>query len=161
MQFYRYFEIFLNIENTLAEYTTQLEFSEKSKSLYSHKISLLLLQTCPIIESYMVQLCTTSPAVQKHTLYDWEYNWKLWYSKKNKIKLSKGKRSISKFPKFSYVIEKVFNLSSKSGTFYFSDKFQNIEGNSHIATLRPYTTLSKFDDHEKWGLSPNFHYLWR
>ena len=146
MLFYRYFEFFLNIENALAEYTTQLEFSETSKHLYSHKISLLLLQTCPIIESYMVQLCATSPTVQKHSLYDWEYNWKLWDSNKKKLKLPKGKRSINKFPKFSYVIEKVFSISSESCTFYFSDKFQNLEGNSHLITLQPFKSLSNFTD---------------
>ena len=146
MLFYRYFEFFLNIENALAEYTTQLEFSEKSKHLYSHKISLLLLQTCPIIESYMVQLCATSSTVQKHSLYDWEYNWKLWDSNKQKIKLSKGKRSINNFPKFSYVMEKVFSISSISCAFYFSDKFQNLEGNSHLITLQPFKSLSKFTD---------------
>jgi len=95
MQYYRYFELFLNIEDQLCDYIGQLEYSDKSKNIYTPKISLLLLQACPIIESYMVQLCTSSQIVQSHDLYTWEYNWKLWESDKQRIKEKYGKRSIS------------------------------------------------------------------
>ncbi len=111
MKYYRYFELFLNIEDQLCDYISQLEYSERSKNILTPKISLLLLQACPIIESYMVQLCTTSNNVKNHELYDWEYNWKLWEHNNKGIKTKGGKRLISNFPKFSYIIEKVCNRS--------------------------------------------------
>ena len=72
-----YFEIFLNIEEQLLEYSKHIEYSNKTKNIVTYRIALLLLQTCPIIESYMVNLCINSNIVKKHLLYNWKYNWKL------------------------------------------------------------------------------------
>lgn len=159
MEYYRYFDLFLSIEDELAGYMRQLQFSSKTESLYSPRISLLLLQTCPVIESYMVQLSTKSTHVKKHPLYDWEGANKLWQSDQGKIKEKAGSRSIRDFPKFAYVNEKVFSLSSMQCRFYYSERFQQIDGNSHFRDLNPFGTLDKFGDYvgldlEKVGRFP-------
>lgn len=146
MEYYRYFDLFLSIEDELAGYMRQLQFSSKTESLYSPRISLLLLQTCPVIESYMVQLSTRSIHVKKHPLYNWEGASSLWKSEKGEIDEGEGFRSIKNFPKFAYVNEKVFSLSSMQCRFYYSERFQQIEGNSHFRDLNPFGTLDKFDD---------------
>lgn len=146
MEYYRYFDLFLSIEDELAGYMRQLQFSSKTESLYSPRISLLLLQTCPVIESYMVQLSTRSIHVKKHPLYDWEGASSLWKSEKGKIDEGEGFRSISNFPKFAYVVEKVFGLSSMHCQFYYSERFQKIEGDAHFRDVNPFGTLVKFDD---------------
>lgn len=146
MEYYRYFELFLSIEDELASYMRQLQFSSKTESLYSPRISLLLLQTCPVIESYMAQLSTKSPLVMKHPLYKWEGAYSLWDSEKGKIKEKDGFRLISNFPKFAYVVEKVFGLSSKDCRFYYSERFKKIGGDAHFRDLNPFGTLKKFDD---------------
>lgn len=152
MEYYRYFDLFLSIEDELAGYMRQLQFSSETKSLYSPRISLLLLQTCPVIESYMVQLSTRSTHVKEHPLYDWEGANKLWQSADGKIKENKGFRSISGFPKFAYVNEKVFGLSSIQCRFYYSERFQQIDGNSHFKDLNPFRTLDKFEDYVGFDL---------
>lgn len=146
MEYYRYFELFLSIEDELASYMRQLHFSSKTESLYSQKISLLLLQTCPVIESYMAQLSTRSSQVMQHPLYKWEGAYKLWDSEKGKTKGKDGFRLISSFRKFAYVVEKVFDLSSMGCRFYYSERFQKICGSSHYRDLNPFGTLAKFDD---------------
>lgn len=146
MEYYRYFDLFLSIEDELAGYMRQLQFSSKTESLYSPRISLLLLQTCPVIESYMAQLSTRCVIVKNHLLYSWEDAYSLWNSDKGKIKVKEGFRSISNFPKFAYVVEKVFGLSSMHCQFYYSERFQKIEGDAHFRDVNPFGTLVKFDD---------------
>lgn len=148
MEYYRYFELFLSIENELASYMRQLQFSSKTESLYSPRISLLLLQTCPIIESYMVQLSTKSPLVRTHPLYKWEGAYSLWDFDKGKFKEKHGFRLIRNFPKFAYVVEKVFGVSSMRCRFYYSERFQKIGGDAHFRDLNPFATLKKFYDYE-------------
>lgn len=138
MEYYRYFDLFLSIEDELAGYMRQLKFSSKTESLYSPRISLLLLQTCPVIESYMAQLSTRSNMVKNHLLYSWEDAYSLWNSDKGKIKEKAGFRSISNFPKFAYVVEKVFGLSSMHCRFYYSERFQKIEGDAHFRDVNPF-----------------------
>ena len=152
MEYHRYFELFLNIEDDLLSYIRQLEYSEKSRSIYSPRLALLLLQTCPIIESYMVRLANHSDTVKKHDIYDWEYNWRIWDRKKKekKVKERDGIRSIYNFPKFSYVCEKVFGISGKSVTFFFSDRFQTVSNNKLLQIFRPYESLNKFEPLEKF-----------
>lgn len=153
MEYYRYFDLFLSIEDELAGYMRQLQFSSKTESLYSPRISLLLLQTCPVIESYMVQLSKKSTLVKEHPLYVWKGANKLWQSdRQGKIKEKKGSRSIRDFPKFAYINEKVFNLSSMQCRFYYSERFQQIEGNSHFRDLNPFRTLDKFEDYVGFDL---------
>ncbi len=147
MEYYRYFEYFLGIEEALASYMKHLQFTGKTENLYSPELSLLLLQTCPVIESYMVQLCTESRIVKEHPLYSWKYANKLWYSDKGEIKEKSGKRQISSFPKFSYVTEKVFGISSSHCIFYYSDKFQHLTGSGHFRNLNPYKGLKSFVDY--------------
>ena len=101
----------------------------------------------PVIESYMVQLCTESRIVKEHPLYSWKYANKLWYSDKGEIKEKSGKRQISSFPKFSYVTEKVFGISSSHCIFYYSDKFQHLTGSGHFRNLNPYKGLKSFVDY--------------
>lgn len=148
MEYYQYFELFLNIEEDLLAYIRQLEYSEKSRYIYSPRLALLLLQTCPVIESYMVRLATKSKTVQVHEIYNWKFNWKIWEKEKGKEKVKEqdGIRSIKNFPKFAYVCEKVFKISEKSVRFFFSNKFQKLPNNISMQALYPYKTLSKFDD---------------
>lgn len=148
MEYYRYFDLFLNIEEELASYMRQLQFSSKTESLYSPKISLLLLQTCPVIESLMVQLSTKSKKVLNHPIYNWDGAPSLWQSSKGEIKEKNGIRSIGNFPKFAYVVEKVFGLSELHCRFFYSERFQKIEGNAHFRDLSPFNTLRNFDDFE-------------
>ncbi len=149
MKYYRYFEYLLGIEEALASYMKHLQFTGKTESLFSPELSLLLLQTCPVIESYMVQLCIDSATVKRHPLYNWEYAYKLWDREKGKIKKKGGKRQISTFPKFSYVIDKIFEISSSRCVFYYSDKFQNLDGNGHFSELKPYAGLKGFVDYKE------------
>jgi len=92
----------------------------------------------------MVQLCTTSKTVKTHSLYSWDYNFKLWEAKNRVIKASGGKRSIATFPKFSYVIEKIFSLSGKECMFFYSETFHNLDGDGHYSIFSPYKSLSSF-----------------
>jgi hypothetical protein len=152
MEYYKYFELFLNIEDDLLAYIRQLEYSNKSRNIYSPRLSLLLLQTCPVIESYMVRVATQSEIVQNHEIYNWEYSWKIWDSNKDEIKEKDGVRGIATFPKFAYVCEKVFHLSEKSTKFYFSDKFQNISDNASTQQFKPFESLEKFQDFKNFEL---------
>lgn len=154
MKYYRYFELFLNIEDDLADYMGQLQFSNKTEKFYSPKISLLLLQTCPVIESYMVQLSTKSKSVGQHPLHSWEHADKLWKIKKGNNKELKESRSISTFPKFSYVTEKVFELSSRYCKFFYSERFQNLSGSTHYRNMTPYSGLSGFVDFNQAVIKP-------
>lgn len=154
-----YFKIFLTIEKSLQEYIEQLEYTEKSKNIFSYKLSLLLLQTCPIIESYLVMLACNSETVKSSVLYNWEYSYKLWEkaNKKNEVKVKDGKRLISDFPKFAYVAEKIFHLSGQRVTFYPSIFFQN---NSQTFEYEPFKTLSNLNDFKEadFTINPNAHF---
>lgn len=146
MKFYEYFKIFLNIENDLSEYMKFIEYNNKSKNFYTIKQSLLLLETCPIIESLMIDLCINSNTIKNHELYNWKYNWKI-YKKKDKeqkVLEKDGKRQIENFPKFSYVCEKVFKLSEKQVKFYYNEKLQFLPDDSNYEILKPFVTLNKF-----------------
>jgi len=148
VEYYQYFELFLNIEDDLLAYIRQLEYSDKSRYIYSPRLALLLLQTCPVIESYMVRIATKSKIVQTHGIYNWKFNWKIWERQKHeeKVKEKDGIRSIRNFAKFAYVSEKVFDISKKSVRFYFSNRFQKLQNNTSTQTLYPYKTLGKFQD---------------
>jgi len=152
MEYYQYFELFLNIEDDLLAYIRQLEYSEKSRNIYSPRLALLLLQTCPVIESYMVRLATGSNTVEAHEIYSWKFNWKIWEKEKagEKVKEKDGIRSISRFPKFAYVCEKVFKISEKWVRFYFSNRFQKVPNNISAQSFYPYKTLKKFEDYKKY-----------
>jgi len=155
MKYHDYFSVFLDIEEELLSFIKVLPYSPKSKTLYSHKLMLLLLQTCPVIESYMIRLSTLSPTVKESKLYGWKYNWRLWEKEKNnnRIKEREGLRSISGFPKFAYVTEKVFNISKQGVDFYHSDKFQGVE-KAGVSVIRPFSTLSKFENFQPIDADP-------
>jgi len=154
MDYVEYFLTFLNIEDDLLSFIKNLEYTKESSRIHSPRLSLLLLQTCPVIESYMVKLATQSKKVISSDLYSWKLNWKLWEKKKNerKVKEKNGIRSITGFPKFSYVCETVFGLSEQKARFYFTDKYYFLHG--HTANLftevfQPYKSLSSFIDYSK------------
>jgi len=146
MKHHEYFRHFLNIEDHLVNYSKQLTFDKNSMNVYSPGLSLLLLQACPVIESYMVDLCTKSPFVKNSDLWEWKYNWKIWgkKGKKEEVKEVKGVRKIKSFRKFSYVCEKVFSISAKNCMFYHYDKLQHLPTKEFTTLLRPYHTLSNF-----------------
>jgi hypothetical protein len=152
MKYHKYFELFLNIEDDLLSYIRQLEYSDKSRNIYSPRLALLLLQVCPVIESYMVRLATHSNIVKKHEIYNWKYNWRIWDKEKTekKVKEQNGIRSINKFPKFSYVCEKVFKISEKKVKFYFSNRFQSLPDNNSLQIFQPYSSLDKLKDFENF-----------
>ncbi len=153
MEYYQYFELFLNIEDDLLSYIRQLEYSEKSRGIYSPRLALLLLQTGPVIESYMVRLATKSKTVQDHEIYNWKYNWKIWDKAKlqENVKLKDKLRSISTFAKFAYVCEKVFHISRKSVKFYFSNRFQNLPNNISVKHIKPFDSLKNFKDFKNFN----------
>lgn len=155
MKYIDYFSVFLGIEQKLSKYFNQLEYNARTKSIFSYPISLFLLQICPVIESYMVDLCINSNTVQNSDLFSWQYNYMIWQKKREKgsieLKTDKsGKRSISGFPKFSYVIEKCFKISSHTVAFnpnkYFHAYGENI-------CLRSYQSLSKFVDYQDFDIN--------
>ena len=154
--YHQYFNLLLEVEDELVSRIRQLEYSEKSRTVYSSKLSLLLLQTCPIIESYMAYLATESDDVRNHPLYNWEYNWKLWESNKEIVKVKNGLREIQKFPKFSYVSEKVFSLSSLSVNFFHTERFQDIQDNDKVTTFTPFSSLKKFSDYSTYSGNGGF-----
>jgi hypothetical protein len=112
MKYYQYFDLFLNVEDDLLAYIQQLEYSKKSRHIYSPRLALLLLQTCPIIESFMVRVATVSERVRAHEIYDWKFNWKIWKKKKYEDKVAEKNtaRSIETFAKFAYVFEVTFKM---------------------------------------------------
>ena len=146
MKYYEYFQIFLNIENNLSNYMQTIEYSNKSKTIYTINQSLLLLQTCPIIESFMIDLSIDATTVINHPLYNWKFNWKLYKKKEkeNTLKLKDNKRLIESFPKFAYVCEEVFKLSNEKTTFYYTDKLQYLPDNINTETISPFSSLKKF-----------------
>jgi len=156
MEHHEYFRHFLNIEEDLIDFTKQLTFDKESINIYSPKLSLLLLQTCPVIESYMVDLSTKSDSVKRSGLWRWQYKWRLW--SKNKTANSRAnksaERSIGNFPKFAYVCEKVFRLSDKEIKFYFSDKLQNLPDDAFSKSFKPFEDLSEFIDYRKIDYEP-------
>jgi len=152
MEYHNYFELFLVIEDRLGGYLRQLEFNQKTESLYSGSISLLLLQTCPVIESYMVHLSTRSERVLDHPLYIWKGANRLWESKNGTIKERSGVRLIDGFSKFSYVIQNVFKLSAMRCRFYYSEDFQKLPGVDHFNDIKPFQTLKSFVDYQQFEL---------
>jgi len=156
MEHHEYFRHFLTIEEDLIDFTKQLNFDKESIKLYSPKLSLLLLQTCPVIESFMVDLCTKSSSVRKSDLWNWRYKWKLWSKKEtaNSKRDTIVARSIGDFPKFAYVCEKVFELADKRTKFYFSDKLQNLPDEAFSTIFQPFKTLSNFIDYRKVDYEP-------
>ncbi|KXI26703.1 hypothetical protein [Paraglaciecola hydrolytica] len=149
MKYEDYFSMFLSIEEELAEFLKVINYSEKHQNIYSHKLVLMLLQTCPIIESYLVRLSTSSESVKKSSAWDSDIKDKIWETKKDKsIKLSSGNRQISGFPKFACIAEEVFELSKKEVTFYHSVLFQSNGG----CTTSTYTPFSELGD-----TLPSFH----
>lgn len=154
MDYVEYFLIFLNIEEDLLSFIKNLEYTKESSRIHSPRLSLLLLQTCPVIESYMVKLATQSKKVMSSDLYNWKLNWKLWEKEKKerKVKEKDGIRSISGFPKLAYVCETVFGLSDQKARFYFTDKYYFLHG--HTANLftevfQPYKSLATFTDYQE------------
>lgn len=153
MDYVEYFLTFLNIEEDLLSFIKDMEYTKESGKIHTPKLSLLLLQTCPVIESYMTKLALSSRAVKSSDLYSWKFNWKLW-EKKDKTKEVKehnGMRSINSFPKFSFVCETIFKLSSLKARFYFTDKYLFLHGHTaNILTelFQPYKSLASFEDYK-------------
>lgn len=150
MRYEDYFSMFLSIEEELTSFLKVIDYSEKHKAIYSHKLVLLLLQTCPVIESYLVRTATSSNTVQKHPIWNCDINSKIWESTKGQSKAVKevnGLRQISGFPKFIAVNNEVFNLDDKKVTFYHSERFQ-VNNGCDTSQYSPFKSLLKTLDFE-------------
>ncbi|WP_299661881.1 hypothetical protein [uncultured Psychromonas sp.] len=142
MKYEDYFSMFLNIEDDLADFLNVMTYSEKHRTIYSHKLVLLLLQTCPVIESYLVMSATKSNIMQSSEIWDVSVKHKIWTSKKEKLTIKEGHRLITGFPKFACVNDQVFHLSHQRITFYHSELFQQ-GGGCETSKFRPFQSLSK------------------
>jgi len=152
MDYVEYFLTFMDIEQDLLSFVQNMQYTEESGDIYTPKLSLLLLQTCPLIESYMIKLALTSRLVTSSDLYNWELNWKLWEKKDkcNEVKESNGLRSIKGFSKFSFVCETIFELSNRNARFYYTDKYIFLHGNASkilTKTFQPYKSLGSYKDY--------------
>ncbi|HHK8419470.1 TPA: hypothetical protein ACQYBJ_000407 [Vibrio parahaemolyticus] len=150
MKYADYFSLFLNIETELSKFLSVIDYSEKHEKIYSHKLVLLLLQTCPIIESYLVKMAVTSSTVRNSNLWDCEIKTKIWNKKNNSTELrldSQGGRFIGNFPKFACVNSELFGLPQKSVIFYHSAKFQALDDGLHTV-YRPFISLQEMLPHD-------------
>lgn len=149
MKYEDYFSLFLSIEDELTKFLSVIDYSDKHKNIYSHKLVLLLLQACPIIESYLVKMATSSSSVKNSELWDCAIKSKIWDKKGNTQELKidgNGNRSIGNFPKFACVNAELFNLLSREVTFYHSANFQGKEKEQHT-DYRPFVSLKEMLPH--------------
>jgi len=141
MKYQDYFSMFLNIEAELLKFIKVIDYTDKHKNIYAHNLVLLLLQTCPVIESYLVRIATTSNTVKQSVHWNSTLNFKIWDSNKQVIKEKDGKRQIGNFPKFACLNNELFDLSSKKTKFYHSDQFQI--GSDTVSIYQPFKPLDK------------------
>lgn len=129
MTYEDYFSVFLTIEDDLCEFLRVVDYSEKHRNIYSHKLVLMLLQTCPVIESYLVRVVTSGSFVQNSPIWNSPIKHKIWDTNKDgTLKSKNGKRSINGFPKFSCLANELFELDDQSVKFYHSERFQENDG---------------------------------
>ncbi|RUO45873.1 hypothetical protein [Pseudidiomarina donghaiensis] len=143
MKYEDYFSLFISIEAELTKFLSVIDYSANHKNIYSHKLVLLLLQACPIVESYLVKMATSSSSVRQSKLWDSEIKAKIWEkkAKSQKLKIDRdGNRIIGNFPKFAGVNNEVFCLSSRKITFYHTANFQKKETGQYTE-YQPFNTL--------------------
>ncbi len=90
----------------------------------------------------MVDTAINSETVKKSELYTWEYSNKLWQDNKTKI---------NGFPKFSYVVEKIFNISHKEVSIYYNKYFEMEETSDKMI---PFKGLKNFIDYKTYTPKP-------
>jgi hypothetical protein len=154
MKWDNYYRIFLQLEDELIAILNEVDFYGNEK-MYSHKLSLLLLRTCPIIESYMVEVATKSNTVFNHQLFNWEYNYKLWDRKKSTNSIDHGgeyRYRITSFPKFTYVIHEVFNICDKALTFFKYSRIQDVENGT--ISIKPFSSFSSVLSYREFDAEP-------
>ncbi|HHY0566761.1 hypothetical protein CGJ93_02365 [Vibrio parahaemolyticus] len=151
MKYEDYFSLFLSIEEELTKFLSVVDYSDKHKNIYSHKLVLLLLQTCPVIESYLVKVATSSYSAKQSKLWECDIKTKIW-DKKNKSSALKvdenGNRCIGNFPKFVGVNIELFNIHEKDIVFYHSANFQNRDAGRHT-TYRPFDSFKGMLTHNR------------
>lgn len=149
MKYEDYFSLFLSIEDELTKFLSVIDYSDKHKNIYSHKLVLLLLQACPIIESYLVKMATSSLSVKHSDLWNCDIKTKIWDKRDRKQELKvdgNGNRSIGNFPKFACVNAELFNLQNRRVTFYHSANFQGKEKGQYT-DYQPFGTLKEMLPH--------------
>ncbi|END3035913.1 hypothetical protein ABL003_000801 [Vibrio parahaemolyticus] len=149
MKYEDYFSLFLSIEDELTKFLSVIDYSDKHKNIYSHKLVLLLLQACPIIESYLVKMATSSSSVKHSDLWNCDIKAKIWDKKSRKEELKidgNGNRSIGNFPKFACVNAELFNLQNRRVTFYHSANFQGKEKGQYT-DYQPFESLKEMLPH--------------
>ena len=149
MKYEDYFSLFLSIEDELTKFLSVIDYSDKHKNIYSHKLVLLLLQACPIIESYLVKMATSSSSVKHSDLWNCDIKAKIWDKKSRKEELKidgNGNRSIGNFPKFACVNAELFNLQNRRVTFYHSANFQGKEKGQYT-DYQPFKSLKEMLPH--------------
>ncbi|MEF1309061.1 hypothetical protein QTO01_03025 [Vibrio mytili] len=149
MKYEDYFSLFLSIEDELSKFLSVIDYSDKHKNIYSHKLVLLLLQTCPVMESYLVKVATSSSSAKQSELWECDIKTKIW-DKKNKSPALKvndlGHRYIGNFPKFVGVNTELFKLHEREVVFYHSANFQ-IKNSERHTTYRPFASFQNMLSH--------------
>ncbi|MPY24522.1 hypothetical protein [Shewanella sp. YLB-07] len=150
MKYEDYFSLFLSIEDELTKFLSVIDYSDKHQNIYSHKLVLLLLQACPVIESYLVKMATSSSSMKQSELWECEIKSKIWDKKKSNkpdLKVDEdGNRFVGNFPKFSCVNSELFALPKKEIVFYHSANFQEKSQGSHT-NYYPFKSLKKMLPH--------------
>jgi len=144
MKYHEYLRPFLNFRSTVR--IASRPYDATSKGIYSEIINLLLLSTCPVIESYLSDRAVHSPTVHSHPLWNWQYAWKSCdkKDKREEVKIDKdGNRKMSgAFPKFTYVTEEVYGISQQTVRLYRYDRVKKLLVNEDgIVTLKPFASL--------------------
>ncbi|WP_283630973.1 hypothetical protein [Shewanella baltica] len=143
MKYEDYFSLFLSIEDELNKFLSVIDYSDKHKNIYSHKLVLLLLQTCPIVESYLVKMATSSSSVKHSRLWECDIKTKIWDKRHKSLEVkidSNGNRFIGNFPKFACVNAELFRLFNRAITFYHSANFQG-KGEDQHTLYEPFHSL--------------------
>lgn len=143
MSYAQYLRVFCRIESRLAAILSDIPFSPSRADQYSEQISLLLLSTCPVVESFMAERAGASPSVQAHPIWRWRYAHKLWAHEKGNPPHLKEPREIQwGFPKFASVIREVFHIDQKTVSFFHNPVIRYVPGDSStVSLLTPFAAL--------------------
>lgn len=160
MEYYDHLRMFLNLEQRLASIMEDLPYEESrgntnTESIRTETISLLLLSTCPVIESYMVHLSSRSQSVQDHPLWNWEYAHTLWKTTSAKTvppRLKTPRQVQNSFPKSAAVVQEVFGISEKTLEFHRHSPIKYVHNDpTAVIRLQPFQRLSDYPSYLQYA----------
>ena len=163
MRYDEYLRTFLQLEQQLCDLMGELPYESGTENVNSSRMNLILLSTCPVVESYIKQTAVRSPAVHAHALWTWEYAWRIWdhegRANDRRLKYTTSNERIlsGNFPKFAYVAEEVFSVSSRTIQLYRYNSVKHVPGFADaIEILQPFESVESFKSFHDYDGTGNF-----